>query len=120
MTNTSKDAIALLIAGSGAVPEYLAVGSGSGIFTVTQTALIAERSGTLRIPYTSRYIGSSQFVVYEHNISSSQMSGVLLTEFGLFISGTSLTGSMWTRDTFNSIVFNGQNELQVELKLEIF
>ena len=50
------------------------------------------------------------------------MSGTAaLTEFGLFdiASGTGFTGSVWLREGFPGITFDGTNELQILSTLQV-
>jgi len=47
------------------------------------------------------------------------MSGLILTEFGLFISGPTDIGSAWQREAFGSILFTGTEELQILATLEV-
>ena len=43
------------------------------------------------------------------------MSGTALTEFGMFPSGTTSTGSLWNREGFAGVNFDGTTELQVQI-----
>lgn len=49
------------------------------------------------------------------------MSGISLTEFGLFdqASGTGFPGSLWQREGFGAITFDGTNELQILTSIEV-
>jgi hypothetical protein len=49
------------------------------------------------------------------------MSGTDLTEFGLFdvASGTGFPGSVWQREGFGSVAFDGTNELQILTSLQV-
>ena len=92
------------------------VGTGSGTVAVTNVTLVA---GSLR----SMITGSPNFatnlkVGFQGDFNSVQMSGIQLTEIGLFTSGTVLIGSAWGREYFNSVTFDGTNELQLTWTIE--
>jgi hypothetical protein len=89
----------------------IAIGSGSGTATDADVTLLNEVSRTI-------ITGSPDFtevrkVAFQADYNSVQMSGIHLTEFGLFQSGTQGVGSTWMRESFGSIVFDGTNELQI-------
>jgi len=118
-TDVGKEMVAYLMAfGSGtSYPRYCAIGSGSGAVAATDTALVGE-SGA-RNDYTSLNSGTAKQLLWTHDFSSTSISGITLTEFGLFdnISGT--TGSMWQREGFPGIEFDGSNELQIQITFEV-
>lgn len=60
-------------------------------------------------------------VTFQGDFSSVQMSGITLTEFGLFdqASGTGFPGSVWQREGFGSVAFDGTNELQIISTLQV-
>jgi len=96
---------------------YVNIGSGSGTVLNTNVTLVEERD---RNPIT----GSPNFdtvrkVQFQGDFNSVEMSGIDLTEFGLIGSGTGITGSVWQREAFGSIVFDGTNELQILSTIEI-
>lgn len=98
--------------------SYYAIGSGSGTVAVTNTTLIAETGS--RMPMTgSPNFATARKVTFQGDYNSIQMSGIQLTEFGLFSSGASLTGSAWQREAFNPITFDGTNELQLVTTIEV-
>ncbi len=99
--------------------QHVGIGTGSGAVLVSDTTLVTEVN---RTPIT----GSPNFsevrkVGFQADFNSVQMSGINLTEFGLFdvSSGTGFAGSAWQREGFGSIVFNGTNELQVLTTVQI-
>ncbi len=99
-------------------PQFLAVGSGSGAVAVGDIALVAE-SGVRKAP-TSLDFSTSQKVTFTVDYNSVDISGLVLTEFGMFTSGAAETGSLWNREGFSSVTFDGTNELQVQLTYEVF
>ena len=93
------------------------VGTGSGTASVTDKTLVA---GSLRNILT----GSPNFtnirkVQFQADFNSVEMSGMALTEFGLFTSGPVLIGSTMQRESFGSVIFDGTNELQILSTLEV-
>ena len=111
--------LALLMAGSGAVPRYCAIGSGSGAEVVTLGSLIAEVLSA-RVDYTSRSIATAKQVNWVYDFGSTVMSGTNLREFGVGQSATKATNDLWARQAFTSITFDGSNELQVDISFIIF
>jgi hypothetical protein len=48
------------------------------------------------------------------------MSGLVLREFGLTVSGAGNTGSVWSRTGMPAIIFDGTNELRIEEIWEVY
>jgi len=97
--------------------QYVAIGTGSGTAKITDVTLVSESDRNL-------ITGSPDFdttkkVTFQADFNSVEMSGTTLTEFGLVASGPSLEGSVWQREAFGSIVFDGTNELQIISTIEI-
>lgn len=119
-TNFGKQSVAFRLGSS--TPTYIGyigVGNGSGTVGVTNEALISEK-------YRQAITGSPDFstdrkVGFQADFNSIQMSGMNLMEFGLFHTGsaTNFPGSLWQREAFGSVVFDGTNELQIISVLEI-
>jgi len=98
---------------------HIGIGSGSGTAATTNVTLQNEVN-------RQAITGSPDFttvrkVTFQGDFNSIQMSGIHLTEFGLFdvASGTGFTGSTWQREAFGSIVFDGSNETQILTTLEV-
>lgn len=116
--NTGKSGAALLaFTGSGTVPQWLGIGSGSGTASVTDTALLSELK---RHIYDSRDAGTPRKVNWTTNFDSVTMSGITFREFGFFNNSTIGSGDMFSRESVQDVVFDGTNELQVELEFEVF
>ena len=97
--------------------QYVAIGSGSGTVAVTNVTLVAE---TDRNAITgSPDFDTARKVEFQADFNSVELSGTVLFEFGLLTSGPSLIGSVWQREGFGSIVFDGTNELQILSTIEI-
>lgn len=120
-TNVGKEYVAFRLGSSlpSLFVENIGIGDGSGTAVVTDTTLVNEvnRTGITGSPdfTTVRKVG------FQADFNSIQMSGINLTEFGLFdvASGTGFLGSTWQREAFGSIVFDGTNELQIISTLEV-
>ena len=91
--------------------QSIAIGSGSGTALASNVTLVSEHTRTM-------ITGSPDFsedykAGFQGDFNSVTMSGLTLTEFGLFTSGALRIGSTWTRSTIGSIAFDGTQELQV-------
>lgn len=118
-TDIGKSGVALAI-GSFASnrPQFLALGSGSGATLVTDVKLVSE-SGT-RIGPTTIDNSTQKEVSYTIDYDSLKMSGLGLTEFGMFTESAANAGSLWNREGFSIVTFDGTNELQVQLTYKVF
>ena len=97
--------------------QYFNIGSGSGTFVNTQVTLLNE---TDRNPITgSPDFTSARKVSFQGDFNSVELSGTVLFEWGLIGSHPSLQGSIWQRETFGSIVYDGTGELQLVSTIEI-
>ena len=123
MTMTNYSAQALTWALGSNLPnnyiQYFAVGSGSGTAVVTNTTLAGETGSRVLITGSPEQKSAALTPLTQGDFNTIQMSGIQLTEFGLFASGASQTGSVWQREAFSSITFDGTNELQVITTLEV-
>ena len=125
MLDTGRSGLALLLVGSAQTPNYMGIGSGSGIFVVTQTQLIYENTlPANRRLWTSRSISTTKEVAYIFDWNSVEMSGLKISEFGIsngsIATAQSVSGTMWTRDIINTITFDGTSEIQIQLTLQVF
>lgn len=112
MTNVGKSGTALLWV-AGTIPDFIAIGSGSGAVAVTNTDLVAEVGGA---GFTSTDVTTVQEVKWIADINSVDMSGVGLKEFGVKVSG----GNTWNREGFANIDFDGTLELQIDITFQTF
>jgi hypothetical protein len=117
LTNIAKSGLALLFSGSVVDrPEYIGIGEGSGTASASDVFLEDEKD--------RNEIGISDSsvlkeVTHSTTFSSIEMSGITLSEFGVFSSGTSPSGTMWNRESFDGINFDGTNELMVQVTFRI-
>ena len=99
--------------------QYVGIGTGSATSAVTDIALTNEvlREGITGSPNFSENYKSK----FQGDYSSTQLSGLSITEFGLFDTGsvTGYTGSTWQREVFSEIEFDGSNELQILSSIEV-
>lgn len=114
ITNNGLDAIAALIGNSGTTPGFIAIGSGDTAASTTDTTLEFE---TDRNTVTSTDLTIPQNVTWIADYSSTEISGLTLTEFGLFNAGAG--GTLFNREVVGSIVFEGDRELQVQTTFRI-
>ncbi len=99
---------------------HIGIGSGSGTAVVGDTTLLHDVN---RTPITgSPNFQTTQKVSFQADFNGTQMSGIHLTEFGLFNTGSNadVSGSVWLREAFGSVVFDGTLELQILTDIEVF
>lgn len=115
ITNYGKEFIAAVFGGSLTTPNYFAVGSGSGTAVVTGSALIYEVN---RNACSSPDLTTAKKVSFIADFTAGALSGTNVSEFGLF--GVTSGGMCLSRDAFSSVTFDGSNEAQIELTIEIY
>ena len=118
-TNTGAQFVAFAIGSdlSNNFIQTIGIGSGSGTARVTDSTLIAEH--TRAIQTGSPNFVTARKVSFQGDFNSVTMSGLILTEFGLFVSGPVNIGSAWQRESFGSVSFDGTSEVQVSSTLEV-
>lgn len=118
ITNFAKNQVSLMIGGStlGSVAQML-IGTGSSTVQASDTALVTSSD---RQTVTSITFPAVKKVNWQFDWNSSEMSGTVLSEFGLIASGGGLTGSLWSRDVIPSLTFDGTNELRIEFNAEVY
>lgn len=99
-------------------PQYMAIGSGSGTVAVTNVELLGEESRKIFTSGSIDAIGHEIEFVADWN--SVEMSGIGLKEFGAFTESAATTGSLWDREGFSEVGFDGTNELQIQLTWEVY
>ena len=116
--NRGKSEMALVLGGSSTiVPTYFIIGTGSSTVAVGNTSLVTASD---RQAITGSDVSTTFKVRYTGDWTSTEMSGTVLTEFGMIPSGGALTGSIWSRSVIPGITFDGTNELRVEETWEVF
>jgi len=115
-TDVGKSGTALLLANTGTPPGCIAIGTGSGEVAVSNVKLVAESS---RKVFTSTDITSTKEITYQGDWNSIELSGTTLTEFAIFPSGAANIGSCYSREGFAGIVFDGTNELQIQVTYRV-
>jgi hypothetical protein len=110
VTNNGLSVIAGIIGNSGlAVPSHFAIGSGNTAASVNDTTLEHEYD---RNSITSTDLTIAKSVTWIGDFSSTEVSGLALTEFGLLNSGAG--GNLFHREVIGSIQFDGDVELQLQ------
>lgn len=117
--NWMKTRNALYLAGSHTTfPTYYMIGSGSGVAIATQVELLNPWD---RQELTLANGSIANKVTYVGDWNSVEMSGNQLMEWGMCISGTTTTGSMWSRTSMPSVItFDGTTELRIEETWETY
>jgi len=102
--------------GGSANPTHIAVGTSGLAFNIAQTTLGSE---TDRNQIDTIDFSITEQVTLIANWSSSDISGTILQEVGVFNSGTG--GEMSSRNVLTgSLVFDGEQELQVQQTYKFF
>jgi hypothetical protein len=109
ITDTGLNLIAVAM-GGGTIPSFIAIGTGSSTVASGNTALLTE---TDRNAITTTDTSVSREVTYITDLSSTELSGTNLKEFGLFtlVSG----GQIIDRQVIGSVQFDGSVELQIQM-----
>lgn len=117
-SNYAKEQLALQMARSGTIPQFIAIGSGSGAAVAALGSLVAE-VGTRAI-YLSRDTSTSKIVKFTFAKSSVAMSGVNLREFGVGAGSVVDVQDLWNREAFDAVEFDGTLEAEFEVNFEVF
>lgn len=116
VTTTGRSGLSLMMGSvATAGPQYLAIGSGSGTASINNTGLIAQID---RVLVSTTDTSVAREVTWTGDVNSITMSGRMLTEIGMF--NVAAGGTIWNREAFGSIIFDGTNELQVQITFQIF
>jgi len=115
--NTGKSGTAALLAAGTSYPRYCDIGSGSGSFNISDTALQAY---VRQADYSSRDASTARQVSWVYDYNSVIMSGTLMTEFGITGTSGAGAGEPWNREAFSAITFDGTNELQIQVTYQIY
>jgi len=91
------------------IPTHMAIGSGTTAFNVTDTTLEKEND---RNTLTSYDMSTAKTVTYISDFSSSQLSGLDVSEFGLMNAATN--GSLFHREVIGNLSFAGDRELKIQ------
>jgi hypothetical protein len=115
---TKRNIALFLIGSNNNYPQYFAIGSGSGTVVSTQTTLISPFD---RQSVTSTNGSTSYKIEWIGDWNAVELSGNSLREWGMCLSGTGTTGSMWSRTTIPSLLtFDGTIELRIKENWEVF
>jgi len=102
--------------GSGTIPTWMSIGSGSGTELVTESGLKNEYTA-LRKEYTTLNGSTSQQTINTYNYGATTMSGLTLSEFGTWSDATG--GNIWDVHRLGSVVFEGTVELQIDVTSKV-
>ena len=112
-TNTGIDAVSKIMGGSGAIPDYIGIGSGYTAAAGSNTALEYEID---RNQCSERNKDTGSQVIYISNFTSTETDGLTLWEVGLFNPGS----AMFARNVVGSYAFTGDQELQVQYTVNFY
>jgi hypothetical protein len=93
-------------------PQYMAIGSGSGAVLASDYKLVHEVAKRV---FTSVDSSVSNEILYIADWNSVEMSGLRITELGALTESGNNVGSLWNREGFIGVDFDGTDDLQVQL-----
>ena len=96
------------------IPTHTAIGSGTTAFAVADTNLEKEN---VRNALTSYDMSNSKVVTYIGDFSSTAISGLDVSEFGLFNAVSN--GSIFNREVISNLSFSGDRELQIQTSFRV-
>lgn len=116
--NYAKNQLTLMMGGSttGSIGQIL-IGTGSSTISASDTELTTADD---RQTVTTITFPAQRKVSWQFDWNSSEISGTVLTEFGLIQSGGGLTGSLHSINVLPALTFDGTNELRIEFNGEVF
>ena len=98
------------------IPTDMAIGSGTTAFDAGDSQLEKEND---RVNLTSYDISTNKVVTYIADFNSTSISGLDVSEFGLFNDPTADTGSIFNRQVITPLTFEGDRELQVQVTFRV-
>ena len=117
--NEGKSGLALLLNGTGSKAGHIALGTGSGAFSVNDTDLATPSHW---VAFTSTDVTVQKKITYVADFDSVTISGTAtIKEFGVFTSGAGAANTLWSKESFagNAITADGTVEIQVQVTHEI-
>ena len=96
------------------IPTHIAIGSGTTAFNVSDTSIEKEND---RNALTSYDMSIAKIGTYVSDFSSTEISGLNISEFGLINAASA--GSLFNRETMTPITFEGDRELQIQISLRV-
>lgn len=118
-TTFGKSGLAIVGFSGGPVPKFVGIGIGSHA-DVASLGSLADESLLERKNYSTLDMSTVNKATWVHDWNSIEMSGLKLMEFGISPGSTIDVQDLWLRAAFGSITFDGTNELQTEIELEVF
>jgi phage-related tail fiber protein len=93
-------------------PQYMAIGSGSGAVLSTDYKLVHE---VAKRTFTSVDTSTANEILYTTDWNNTEVSGLTIRELGLVTESGNNVGSLWNREGFIGVDFDGTDDLQVQL-----
>jgi hypothetical protein len=117
ITTYGKTQIALRIGSNIDSPVAFGIGTGSGTASVNNLVLVTEAD---KQDFSLVNLSGARVLTFQGDWNSVEMSGIQLSEWGIFSQSAATTGSTWSREAFTPITFDGTNELQIEETWEVY
>lgn len=96
-----------------------AIGTGSAIEQASDKTLNDEWDNANARLMINEFDYNNKKTTFITDWNSVQISGCQMKEFGLFLSGTTNTGSLLMRQAFPNINFDGTNEARIEIEVQV-
>lgn len=96
------------------IPTHMAIGSGTAAFNIANSGLQKEND---RNAFTSYDLSVNKVATYIADFSSTEISGLDVSEFGMFNSLNN--GSLFNRQVIDNLTFVGDRELQIQVSLRV-
>jgi len=113
ITTTCLDVVSANMTGS-ALPTHIAIGAGGSVYLSGNTSLVDEWD---RNSIDSNDISTNEEVTFTANWNPTELSGLIMKEYAVMTTGS----SMLNREVFTgSLVFTGEEELQVQQTFKFF
>ena len=95
------------------IPNFCAIGSGSGTVTVSTSGLVHQVGSNT---FSSTDVTTVKQFTMTADFGATAMSGIDLREFGIGAG----SGTFFSAENFPAVTFDGSNELQVQVTFEVF
>lgn len=118
ITNYGLEQFAIRLGSDIPAPLYGAIGIGSGLVATTNITLGSEAE---RNYISALDVSVAKRIAFETDFSTIEMSGLALSEFGMFNQSGINVGSCFTREQLNlPISFDGTNELKIVVNVDVY
>jgi len=115
VTNFGTSGLAVLMAGTGSIPRFCALGTGSTADLKTIGSLTTEIFSARQDRTGSVSLTTTNTAAFRYDFGAGTMSGTALSEIGQGAGSTIGVQDLWVKLGFGAINFDGSNELVVDI-----